>query len=244
MKTRFSIFLIAVLSVVSLFSCSSDDDGVDKDSIESNLPAEAKVFVGYWENQTSKGYSYYFFEDGYCWTKARNYEGHYGSTGYWTFDPATKILATTTEGNWQWQVTLSNSEAWAGVSLGSNTTQTFKKEDNKYDFVYDLLLYSTWEESADSTLTFMNRGNLGFNLDGTINTGGAKVIIISEDDNTNDYTVTYKIGQLYYNSRRDSYYLGGNIGSGTIEVLNPTKLSKNQIRITGYLNKTLKRKMD
>jgi hypothetical protein len=238
MNTKILYWLGCLFLAFTVASCSGDDE-VDENSIENNLSDDAKIFVGYWENMGNKGYNYFFFEDGYSWSQVREGKGHYDS-GYWAFDPSTKLLSTTTSGNWQWQVTLSNSEAWTGVSIGTSTPQTFKKVDTKYNYVRDLLLNSTWEESADSTLYFRYNSEY-ISLEGTINAGGPR-IQIEEDDNTDDYIVSYEIGTYVSNGNKKTYWKKN--GSGTIELLHPTYLSKNQLRITGYLNKTLKRKME
>jgi hypothetical protein len=183
--------------------------------------------------------------------------------GYWTYDNSTKILATTTN-NWQWQVTLSNSDAWAGVSLGSGSTQTFKKEEGKMALFEKLLKNSDWAESTDSVLSigdytsiksgYSSRNGFsytsGWGISGSLSfITSITLMQISEDDNEDDNIISYN---LYRSIERKNqivgkysydYYIMEKFGSGTIEFRNPTYLSKGTLRFTGYIDKTFKRKI-
>lgn len=136
------LLVLAFVMPVLFTSCSSSDDGAEDtkepERPEDNLPAGAKAFVGFWSNQTDIGSYFIFFGDGACWMLKR--ESHYKiwDAGYWTYDNATKILATTM-GNWQWQVTLSNDVNWAGISLSGNKVQTYKKITDKSKYLRALL---------------------------------------------------------------------------------------------------------
>jgi len=250
---KFTVLLGMMCTLLVSGSCSSDDNDASPENPENpedNLPEEAKTFVGFWENQGNRGGDFIFFEDGTCWMMPI-YNGEHTESyidGYWTYDTSTKILATTTKG-WQWQVTLSNPEAWTGVSLGSNpTSQTFeRKHGPKYMNIF--LANSSWEESADSVLNIKSHQTLdlyshsidGFFITSTIKIGDASFLKLIEDDNTDDYTCKYDLSEIRY-IRQDTYYEYV-IGSGTVTLKNPTSSpTKGALVFTGYINKTMSRK--
>jgi hypothetical protein len=73
---------------------------------------------------------------------------------------------------------------------------------------------------------------------------------ISEDDNEDDNIILYELYRAgesksrYVNKQYHDYYVMEDLGSGTIEFLNPTNLSKSALRFTGYIDKTFKREME
>lgn len=204
-----------------------------------------------------------FFEDGICWmtplsSSSSNKYSHI--SGYWTYDNLTKILATTTN-EWQWQVTLSNSEAWAGVSLGSSTVQTFEREKDSLDFFKMILWKSSWQESPDSTLNIHYYEDLttssdyiytsnfsGFSIDQTINIGTARYLEVLEDEKEDDYTFKYNLREYsYLNSGGSSLsghwirYSTKIIGSGKVTLNNPMNSTKSELVFTGAINKIMHR---
>jgi hypothetical protein len=248
------------------FSCSSgdsDEDSIENNAVEDNLPTETKMFVGYWMNETNttKGGNFIFFSDGNCFMYPLNEDGRVD--GYWTYDSSTKILATTTN-LWQWQVTLSNSDAWAGVSLGSSSVQTFKKNNDKKAFFEKLLENSSWISSNDSVSIgnyrsiasgYSDRKGFsyvsGWSLSGSLDFLTSTTLMqVSEDDNEDDNVVLYELYRVgerkvaYTYKYNYEYYLMENLGSGTIEFFNPTNISKSTLRFTGYIDKSFKRDMN
>ncbi|MFR3330073.1 MAG: hypothetical protein ACLTSL_07925 [Odoribacter splanchnicus] len=268
------LFLFTML--VFVMACGDDNDndnsdstpGVEPESPEDNLPEASKTFVGLWINQGNKGGNFLFFGDGVCWMMLLDTYGthnYYHTDGYWTYDASTKILATTTN-QWQWQVTLSNTEAWTGLSLGSGTAQTFKKEKDQLEFMKVILYNSFWEETSDSTLTVLSYDifhshskekytsnfsgfSIGNSLDAAINVGTAQYIEILEDDNTEDYTFKYNLREKNYlgefGNRLEGYYKKYStpiVGSGTVSLKNPTSSTKCNLVFTGTIDKILIRK--
>lgn len=246
MKTR--ILLLATLIAIGLTSCSSkDDEPKQEDSIENNLSNDAKMFVGYWNNQGNKGYNFIFFEDGICWAQKRNESLGHVNQGYWTYDSTTKILATNVD-SWQWQVTLSNSETWAGVSLGLGTVQTFDIVKDRLSYLLNLIQYSKWNNSSNVLQIFDNYDGYysTFRVDSDLDYDETTDISFADDENTDDYIFSYQLVKLEYYSYRygSGYKISKTIGKGNVELLNPTNLSKNALRFTGYLNVTLKRNLN
>lgn len=129
-KLLFAMLAFATCSICAV-SCAekADDEGSSggnhqnpSESPEDNLPEEARMLVGYWDI-TNYGSSRDFFlsADGRC---VFNSENDYFY--YWTYDTETKILATTYPG-YQYQVTLSNEQAWAGILLNNNKPFSFER---------------------------------------------------------------------------------------------------------------------
>lgn len=259
MKTAKFTFLLIMSLSICIIACSSDNDDETtnppteiSEAPEDNLPEEVKAFLGYWVNQGNKGGDFIFWSDGTCWQLPGSYDISYHQEGYWTYDTTTKILATTT-GQWQWQITLSNSEAWAGFSLGSSkTTYTFKRGDN-LSFMKALLSGSSWEESADSTMTLSQYYYKDYNYyfySGSLHfinkplvyknsyTNG-RVLCIEEDKNTNDYVFNYILGELGHTYSGDDVLR--RISSGSVTLKNPYNLKKQRLEFTGPVNKTLYR---
>lgn len=262
MKANIFTFLLIVPLSCCMLSCSSDNDEETQnppteivETPEDNLPEEAKTFLGYWINQGNKGGDFIFWSDGTCWMfPLESYSSHqtsYHQEGYWTYDTATKILATTT-GQWQWQVTLSNSEAWTGFSLGnSKTTYTFKKGDN-LSFMKMMLSESSWEETADSTMNLSEEVDTnpyamngdyrkGYVFSGSLhitkplkygNFSYPRALIIKENEDADDYVFNYEIVEFgTYRNR---------IG-GVVTLKNPNNLKKQELEFTGGLHKLLYR---
>ncbi len=75
-------------------------------------------------------------------------------SGYWTFNAGTNILSTII-GSWQWEVTLSNDESWAGISLGTGKALSYKKDDIAYGLTY--IENTTWEGN-NKTFSFSGWG--------------------------------------------------------------------------------------
>lgn len=229
--------VIVTLVCVCFVSCGSDDDNVlskDGDEVhspEDNLPDAARTFVGYWRNSLDNlttSSDFVFYADGIC-ERYSSDGGTYQGQGYWTFNENTNILATTTA-NWQWTVTLSNSEAWAGVSLGSSKTQTFYRDDDL--FVMACLAYSNWE--CDTLV--MSFGNLIFEplfecseykslMDlypsAHIKDRKRKIYLSDTSVTTSTLIATYKVEDSYYwSSGWWSSHETENIDDGTITILN------------------------
>jgi hypothetical protein len=254
MIKKLSIVCVALLSALCIFSCSSGDDDDKEVSSGINLSEETEPFVGYWKiYQASKGGDFIFFRDGTCWMyplNASNEDSH--DDGYWDFDSETKILATTTN-SWQWQVTLSNQFAWAGISLGNSTIQTFKKDTVVADYAQKLLAFSNWEEATDSILklyayeTFYSNSNTHYSVYylgySKIAVGKTYIEFTLLDGNlTSAFTFTYKIYNIQKNSNRyNNYYTVTKVGEGTARLTNPDSPTKSKLKLEGTISKTLKR---
>ena len=105
------------------------------EKVEDNLPEKARAFVGFWCNRAGNlttASDFAFFEDGTCQRWSSN-DKTYAEDGYWTYNEETQILATNV--GQQWQITLSNSDSWAGLNLvatgtNANTNSTFNKDNS------------------------------------------------------------------------------------------------------------------
>lgn len=167
----------------------SDDNSVTppSDEIEDNLPTEAKLFVGYWVNSgSSREYcpDLYLSADGICYATHESMDNKWDwdytwykhvYRGYWAYDSSTKIFATTL--SWQFNVTLSNEWAWAGI---------YKKGSKTYN-------QSLHKASNLSVAQFLINEIGGWSLLSSNNTS-IKTYTIFEDENENDYTFNYQRG--------------------------------------------------
>ncbi len=244
--SKYLSLLTLILVCFNYTACSSNnnDEPSIPDSPEDNLPEEARAFVGYWIRQNDTGYldsDFLFFSDGTCW-KMNNGRELY----YWTYNPQTSILATTTPESDQWTVTLSNENAWSGIYIKSGNPHTFQRNSNKLDYMETIIEHSIWKESADSILhissyeavRYSGGYHCGFNIGSqTTFRFGKKnnfnFLLLYEDENIDDYTFDYIIWEKGY------YALAGL--TGTVSLLNPMNLNKQKLVFTGYMNKTLSR---
>ena len=243
-----------ILSVLTFAACggNDDDDVLSSDeevvstSPEDNLADEAKAFVGYWNNQDSKGYDWLFLGDGVCKANKYTYDpGYYKITGYWSYDTETGILATTID-NWQWYITLSNSEAWVGISVSSESSCTFKNytsstSGNIYYF-REFICGTGWKNASDSTLTLgvgkyhyigssSNYKDLvsGHAIGGSDDLKNYEVIAFKNDDDYSDFTFSYTL----YTAGSSKFYTKG---SGTVTLSNPTSSTSAVLTFTGTLS--------
>ena len=244
--------LSSMLFLLAFSACGSDDDDDDdvlssdeeevvSTSPEDNLADEAKAFVGYWQNQRTRGYDWLFLGDGVC--KAHLYSkdpGEAGTVGYWTYNTDTGILATTIDG-WQWTITLSNSEVWTGISLTNEyncyyENYTTHYTDGNYPYFKEFVVRTSWANASDSTLTmtYLEDYDLssvtsisGYAIGGTDDIENYyDIISFSSDDDYTDYTFDYK---LY---KKSSPY---SKGYGTVTLSNPTSSTSAVLTFTGTL---------
>lgn len=92
-----------------------------------------------------------FYQDGSAKSYTRN-SFYLEKEGKWSFNINTDILATTIDG-WQWQVTLVDSDDWAGLALGSASTQLFSRAPFGIE-VAQILANNHWVNTKDSKLEF------------------------------------------------------------------------------------------
>lgn len=165
MKKTFFVWSVAMMMLqvfsVGFVSCSGNDDEEDDIKVENpedNLPEKVRAFVGYWRNIDTDDRSlctFLFLPNGTC-KRFDNFMSNLIDKGYWTFDEKTNILATTTgdykSHPWQWQITLSNDEAWVGILLGSNKSDAYRKNDRS--FVDGFLQDTRWQCGDTARIIF------------------------------------------------------------------------------------------
>lgn len=164
---------------------SPEDDPVTppSDEIEDNLSTEAKLFVGYWSNSGgSREYcpGLYLSADGICFAiyEKQDNKWDYDYTwythvdkGYWTYDNETKMFATSI--GWQFEVTLSNQWAWAGIyKKGSKTYNQSLNKLSNLSVAQFLLERAGWLSESNEPVDL-------------------KGYTISEDENEEDYSFNY-----------------------------------------------------
>ena len=156
---------LAILSV--MMACEKGSGSGDEPELD--LSPEEAMFLGYWINNASSSSKYYpniyMSKDGRCYISGeRGYE-----EGYWSYDSETKVLATSV-GTWQFNVTLSNEDAWAGTYIYKDQVynQSFKKASDFETFK----LLAREIEPCKSALV---------------------VVSFEEDENKNDNVFNYSI---------------------------------------------------
>lgn len=248
-----------------MIACSDSnndiEEGGDSGTPENNLSEAAKLFVGYWineEHDTTDDENYLFKGDGMCRTvNARSSIVPLvkGYPYYWSLNESTGVLATTTEKSWE--INLSNEVAWSGVSLTLNPkTESYKKASN-LDYIFVSLANTSWKnDGGDKTLylsatnglshAFINGTNSSMsdsNLLSDIDLGNYKwaCVVLSEDNDENDYTLNYDIGLLdndFDIVRNTAGYIVSK-GKGSITLKNPHSTTKCQLVLTGKYNLTM-----
>ncbi len=218
---------------------------------EDNLPEASKAFVGYWESY-NYFYNFLFFGDGVCWKFTTN-SGHgieERQKGYWSFSPVTSILATTTNDK-QWTITLSNDQAWTGISINTKKTDTFS-HPTELEYIRAILYRSKWIDENDEYMSFgsseLENGGLiesmhvcycditNTNMLNTVN-----ILSLSEDDNLNDYTFNYEMISKTETEGWEGHYSTHVKGKGTITLLNPTSSTQQKLIFKGWFENTLSR---
>lgn len=244
MKKLYQLFLLSSIYFIGncIVACSSDSND-DIQTPENNLPEASKAFVGYWEDNSStiKAVDFLFYADGTG--KMWNDYNSVLTEGYWTFNETTSILATTMN-SWQFEVTLSNADAWAGISLGSATSKNYSRGSN-FEAIKLILKYSSWKADSQTLNIFKY-------LSGTIvpdipdkymnATECGYILSMYEDDITDDFRIKYKLSlySKYYNKDNSYRDYWEDKGYGTITIENPYMPSKTKIILTGSLDGTLK----
>ncbi len=248
MKNLKLLSLIIALCSVSLISCGGDDNNDEpipentttEETSESNLPDEAKAFVGYWVG-SSNG-TYCFFDDGTAFTHYENNSYDYKKFGYWTYDIDTKILATTFtqpyKGNAiQWSITLSNENVWTGISV-SGTPVTYNK--NVSGYFYYMLSSSSWTATDGSTISFDSYYNYGYYSGNLIPINGTDINegyywgIPSTVEYSDGNKIEYRLYRKNTSSWGDKY---NSAGSGTLTIVNPYSPKKCKLVLTGTISK-------
>ena len=140
---------------------------------EDNLPDEARIFVGFWTGKDNP--EMYFTADGRCFVTIW---GDYSGTGrtefgFWTYDKDTKILATTIA-PYQFQITISNEQSWAGILYtGDKTYNRAYNKSSNLNLLKSMLYSDTRWETLESN-------------------GYRPQCFYDEDYNSEDFTFIYK----------------------------------------------------
>lgn len=232
---------------ITLSACGSDDDeSSDQASLENNLPEASRAFIGYWRTTSNYGNPIIFFTDGTGLMLTGDYEKDKGYSGYWTYDATTKVLATTMA-SWQFNVTLSNDNAWAGVTLNTGNAVAYERGDSLM-YMKSIICESSWETDTigcgiSYTSYWQGHNPSGNEIYGTLITSSNTYICLSDGDfSAGKYTCKYTLTSYSYSyNKRTGKYTEKtrNAGEGTITIENPFTPSKMKLVFTGRYNATL-----
>lgn len=165
MKKYFYLFFLPLY--FGLTACGdSDDDDITQDPVEeqlSKLSEGTKKFIGYWHNNNGS-YDFKFFADMTC--ICYDNDGGAPVYGEWSYDENVKLLSTTI-GAYQWTITLSTDNSWAGLGLGTNNAGavSFVRSDMYHIFNCFLKPY-TWRSDDNNKISFKPSKNMKYNEDG------------------------------------------------------------------------------
>lgn len=126
MKKYFT-FSMLMMSMLMFTACNDDNEDTPPSS----------PFTGYWDIKLDKGTAkMFFYDDGKLQHNGREYT--------WKYDKTTRLLSTT-DNDYQWEVTLTDTTAWAGVALwGNKGSVTNYRADPKLTAAH-ILTNRKWE---------------------------------------------------------------------------------------------------
>ena len=233
-----AMFMFSAISMM-LVSCDKSSNETDIEESGMGLSDAAKAFVGYWYTRSYNSSKYFmFFSDGTCWETNGS---SVVNEGRWSYNETTKILATTLDpyNPYQWQVTLSESESWAGIDFNYNKARSFVKESVPEYREFLLREYNCWVDPKEKfTLTYAvneKNGNRYFLIEFTVSSenpvnglgNGFYRLPFTTKEMQDDFTY---VGSLY------SPYGGM---AQIISIQNPYNPSKLAIKLSGKVNATL-----
>lgn len=128
---------------------SPDDPTTSGEISENGIKNEfgnGRLIIGAW-GVTRGAYHFVFRSDGTC-TDDGNYEG----SGIWSYNPETKILATTIA-SWTWSMNIVTAEALQGIYLNKGTSYGFYHSENYVD-ANDKLIIGKWKTKEGKEIIF------------------------------------------------------------------------------------------
>lgn len=215
-----SVLLFAIMFIPVIISCSKDNenepDGPEGNDIESpidNLPEETQNFIGYWRGNPD----FIFYEDGTCW-KANEDGISSSQTGYWSYDPETKILSTTTTGYagvaYNFQITLSNEYSWSGLWLRREQTSKTYSKATDYALAGLMLGQLGWFVNSDNDSLHFDA--YGFYVKSYKNYYDRRTVY-SDDEDKYDNTFKFRVDLRRTNNRFSDFHPAD---SGIIKIEN------------------------
>lgn len=141
---------------------NNPDDPASEEVSENGIKnefGEGRLIIGGW-SVTRGSYHFVFKSDGTCIQDGYSYE-----SGVWSYNPDTKILATTMA-SWTWSMNIVTAEALQGTYLNKGTSYGFN-HDGKYSQVYvdanPKLIIGKWKTKEGKEITFDKTNNCTLN---------------------------------------------------------------------------------
>ena len=130
--------VLLVFCCMAMGSCSNDDEKDIAGGGGTDLPEAAQNFVGLWEFTftINRPGHFLFLPNGRGRVEPYTsgiVAGQDDMNGYWAYDAEESILSTTL--NYQFNITLSTPDAWAGYRIGSGSECKAKKLDDPRKFL-------------------------------------------------------------------------------------------------------------
>lgn len=230
-----SWFALATIVCMNLSSCSDNDEPNDpeEDKPTTNLSSEARKFVGLWKGSiTGKNITGAIFYENGTGVFESSSKGWW-SGFQWEYNESTRILATTS--TFQFEVTLLSDNAWAGITVQSQSTSSWRRNNDKKDYVRALLSLTDyyWEPVNENTIESIHIGDeksypisyngsetgrifkIKYSSAGT-DTYYLKITPTNEDDDTYTFNYTLKGSSNRYYVTKDA---------GILTIKNPWNLT-------------------
>lgn len=148
-------FALMAFAVLTFTACDKKNDANNPENPNSeeinengikNEFGDGRLIIGAW-SVTRGAYHFIFRSDGTCTD-----DGNYDGSGIWSYNPETKILATTIK-SWTWSMNIITAEALQGIYLNKGTSYGFYHSDNYVD-ANDKLLVGKWKTKEGKEIIF------------------------------------------------------------------------------------------
>lgn len=146
------IAFLFMFCCITMMSCSNDEDKeIIGGDTGTELSEAAQNFVGLWEYTFTINRPGYFLFLSNGRGRVEPYSsgivaGQDDMNGYWTYDSEERILSTTL--NYQFNITLSTSDAWAGYRIDSGSECKANKLDNPRKYLSMYWEMVEWDDES------------------------------------------------------------------------------------------------
>jgi len=135
------------MSMCLFTACPPDDDEDNGVTAYNSSSVSRKLWGGWSSHSNNISTNLFLWDNGKMFYSRTNQSASSNHT--WNYNQTTGILSTTVN-NMQWEITLSDSTAWAGIALyGNKSTVTYSS--NPYFSAMVVLTSRTWVNSTDNS---------------------------------------------------------------------------------------------
>lgn len=124
---------------------TEESEDINENGIQNEF-GSGRLIIGSWD-VTRGAYHFTFRSDGTCLQNGYSYE-----SGIWSYNPETRILATTM-GSWSWSMNIISAEALQGTYITKGTSYGFT-HDGIYVDANDKLIVGKWKTKEGKEIIF------------------------------------------------------------------------------------------